>query len=756
MSSSSDSGSSKTGGLLARLRGMMQALTAGDSPPLEETLPTWDVPAGSGLPASPLSENPPLAMPVPESEQVASPAMAVPVSPLTQPPDALVKEDRATGTTPTPEPPPLLAGETPTEPTTLEFPPVPPRLCSACQAVRGADIYCDSCGFLFPPEENVRTNDDPPRGTTPGPRLMGRFEMAAKLGERCGIERFRGLDHGGGSDQPIPVIIVRAPLTKEKAAEKPTQDADLDNPQREEEIIPAFDAPLSQMPATDPLLPIPSWPAVRWERNLLEIANHAALPKNLASFVEEGYEYLVEEIPIGRSLWDAWDDPDAGADRRFGWLRQIAEALQALHQGGVILEALRPDIIVIDADDKARLTDLSDLLPLPLPADAPLRATFYTPPELTSGQKVDERADLYGFGAMLYALHVGRELTEMDFERPGFPKPFIPRFPDIHPLFGRLITKTFRRELTARFPTEETTAEDPTGFAELIRNLDVCAQTFDEVRLDVASWTTTGIVRSGNEDAFALCHVTESRLDYIRESALILLADGMGGYESGEVAAALAIHSLRKYLFAQACFQSLSGVSPFPGEAHRFEGHSVPETDIDSCKDAILAALKYANKEVHSASRSGVGKRGMGCTAEVVYITGKHVIVGHVGDSRTYHLNEGRLVQLTRDHTLVGRLVELGTLTAEEAERHPRKNELQQAIGGRADVEPGLYQGFMKPGDWVVVCSDGLPNHVSALMLKQMLQSEATSAEMAARRLVNLVNVEGATDNATVVVARAT
>jgi protein phosphatase len=373
-----------------------------------------------------------------------------------------------------------------------------------------------------------------------------------------------------------------------------------------------------------------------------------------------------------------------------------------------------------------------------------------------SGQKVDERADLYGFGAMLYALHVGRELTEMDFERPGFPKPFIPRFPDIHPLFGRLITKTFRRELTARFPTEEAAAEDPTGFAELIRNLEVCRQTFDEVRLDVASWTNTGMVRSGNEDAFALCHVAESRLDHQRESALILLADGMGGYESGEVAAALAIHALRKYLFAQVPFQTLSGVSPFPGEADRYEGHAVPETDIDACKDAILAALKYANKEVNNASRSGIGKRGMGCTAEVVYITGKHVIVGHVGDSRTYHLNEGRLVQLTRDHTLVGRLVELGTLTAEEAEHHPRKNELQQAIGGRSDVEPGLYHGSLKPGDWVVVCSDGLPNHVSTTMLKQMLQSEATSAEMAARRLVNLVNVEGAADNATVVVIRAT
>ncbi|HEV3238579.1 MAG TPA: protein phosphatase 2C domain-containing protein, partial [Gemmataceae bacterium] len=590
-------------------------------------------------------------------------------------------------------------------------------------------------------------------------RLMGRFERGAKIGERCGIERFRGVDHGGEPDLPVPIIVVRAalPALPKNVAEEPAQEAKPSEPPNEDEILPTFDAPTAHPGGTDRLDPLPLWPALGWERNVLETASHRALPKMVAAFSEDGYEYLVEEVPTGRSLWDAWDDSEVGAERRFGWLKQIAEALQALHHSGAILEALRPDIVIVDAADNARLTDLSDLLPLPLPDDAPLRATFYTAPELTqSGQTVDARADLYGFGAMLYALHVGRELTEMDFERPGFPKPFIPRFPDIHPLFGRLLTKTFRRELTARFPTEEAASEDPSGFTELLRNLEVCQQTFDEARLDIAAWTTTGMVRSGNEDAFALCHVAESRLDYLRESALILLADGMGGYDSGEVAAALAIHSLRKYLLAQAPFQGLSGVSPFPGEAHRFEGHAVPETDIDSCKEAILAALRYANKEVYNGSRSGVGKRGMGCTAEVVYVTGKHVIVGHVGDSRTYHLNEGRLVQLTRDHTLVGRLVELGTLTAEEAEHHPRKNELQQAIGGRAEVEPGLYHGLMKPGDWVIVCSDGLPNHVSATMLKQMLQSEAMSAEMAARRLINLVNVEGATDNATVAIVRAT
>src|SRR5439155_2213690 len=189
----------------------------------------------------------------------------------------------------------------------------------------------------------------------------------------------------------------------------------------------------------------------------------------------------------------------------------------------------------------------------------------------------------------------------------------------------------------------------------------------------------------------------------------------------------------------------------------RPEGHAAEPLDIDVCKQLIKAALKDCNKQVFQASRApGSKRRGMGCTAEAVFIDGRNVVVGHVGDSRTYHLHEGRLIQLTRDQTLVNRLVELGTLAPEDAESHPRKNELQQAIGGQPDVEPGLYSAKLKPGDWLLVCSDGLTNHVNARDLQQMLQSEATSAEMAARRLVNLTLIEGATDNVTVVAVRAT
>ena len=284
-----------------------------------------------------------------------------------------------------------------------------------------------------------------------------------------------------------------------------------------------------------------------------------------------------------------------------------------------------------------------------------------------------------------------------------------------------------------------------------------CARTLDIVRLEIAAWTTTGMIRTGNEDAFALLHNCESRQDDVAESALLLLADGMGGYEAGEVAAVLALAALRKNLTAQKPFAALAGAAAFTSDLPQGENNTPLRTEVDEIKQLLRAALKDANKQVFTALRSGIGRRGMGCTAEAVYVDGRNVVVGHVGDSRTYHFSEGRLVQLTRDQTLVNRLVELGTLTEEEAETHPRRNELQQAVGGQPDVEPGVYSAALKPGDFIIVCSDGLSNHVKNAQFRQFLHGDdGVSAERAARRLMNLVNIEGATDNATVVVVRAT
>lgn len=668
-------------------------------------------------------------------------------------------------------PPPFSLDESPPAPAV--FPAAKPtdavQLCQSCGAKRKPKIdYCDDCGWMFPSAGAPTTfagaaspaaafsSSSPRADIMPNAatiRIKTRYEVRDLISERQGVCCYRGLDHGRAGGQPAPVVIFWSGTPE--AVDESLDDLPLATVE-DDEILPGFDEPMAiaqpiegaRVGAGAAGAAGAAWPSLAWERELLAKANHPSLAIVVDSFIENNYEYLVVDLPQGRSLWDAWDDPDTDANTRYGWLLQIAEGMQALHNAGGILEGLRPDLIVVTPSGQAMIADFSDLLPLPLPPSPPIRATLYTAPELIlTPEAADGRATLYSFGATLYSLeYLHHPLEEKDFEYQFTPRQITDRFPDVHPLFFRLINKTFVRDPNMRFPTDEAQKTDPSGMSEFIRVLETCRRNLDNARLDIAAWTTTGMIRSGNEDTFAVLHGVEARQDDIWEYALVLLCDGMGGYEAGEVAASLAVYEMRKFLLGQPMFASLVGKEPPAGPIN-----------AKAYQDVLLAALKHANKEVHTAARTpGKGRRGMGCTAECVYIDARNLIVGHVGDSRTYHLRQGRLVQLTRDQTLVNRLVELGQLTPVEAESHPRKNELQQAIGGQPDVAPNLYSAKLKRGDWVLVCSDGLTNHIPSADLEKMLTREAAySAEEAARRLLNLVNLRGATDNATIVVIRA-
>lgn len=709
----------------------------------DDLLPSWDTTPPMAMPvAEPVTGDVPMALPVGMPQPATEAELELP--PEAEPEPA--EPEPAEPVLPTP------AMVAPTEMT-----------CPACSSQTPfGDKFCSDCGYYFSEADLARCTVGESGVAAPvaaaeelampAARLKGRYELKELTSTRLGVKRYLALDHDTGAD----VVVVEQPLASAPPGPLPEPEAI----SSEEELMPSFDDS-EFFPQTAVIAGTAAWPSIAWERKLLSTLESPGLPAEVDYFCDDTSEYLVEEVPTGRLLWDAWDDLDADSNVKFGLLVQVAELLRLLHQANAMPEELRPEQVVVTDAGQVRLANVGGMLPLPVPPDAPVQGTLYTAPELMRGI-ADARANLYSFGAMLYSLHVGRELNERtDFDKPGVPKPFIPRFPDCHPAFGRLMMKTFRREVEARFPTDEAGREDATGLTELIRTLQVLRRTYDHVHLEIAAWTSTGIVRTGNEDAYALMHAAESRQDDIGEAAIILLCDGMGGYEAGEVAASLTLQSLRQTLrelrpFSAAAGGPLFATDPLT-EMSRPEGHTPEPIDIDEVKQALRQALRDANRLVFQTSRSpGSKRRGMGCTAEAVYVDGRNVVVGHVGDSRVYHLHEGRLIQLTRDQTLVNRLVELGSLSAEEAETHPRRNELQQAIGGQPDVEPGVYHGKMSPGDWVIVCSDGLTNHVNARDLQQMLQSEAVSAEMAARRLVNLTLIEGATDNVTVVAVRAT
>jgi protein phosphatase len=258
-------------------------------------------------------------------------------------------------------------------------------------------------------------------------------------------------------------------------------------------------------------------------------------------------------------------------------------------------------------------------------------------------------------------------------------------------------------------------------------------------RLDIGGATSAGRVRDRNEDSYLIQQLSWSNLDQRQEIALVVVADGMGGHNAGERASGLIIQQLGANL-AGLLGGALSG--------------QIREVSPASLCGSLLTAIKGANKAVYQKGQSEPGCRGMGATLAVVLIWNGMVVIGHVGDTRVYCLRSGRLSQLTKDQTLVSRMVEKGLLTAEEAARHPSRNEISQAVGRQPEVEPAFYQIQLMLGDWLVVACDGLHAHVDHPALEKHLREAVPSADWLAHRLVEVANQGGGSDNTTVVAIR--
>lgn len=241
------------------------------------------------------------------------------------------------------------------------------------------------------------------------------------------------------------------------------------------------------------------------------------------------------------------------------------------------------------------------------------------------------------------------------------------------------------------------------------------------VRLLHAARTDVGMIRSGNEDNFAV-DLSETR-------GVFIVADGMGGHAAGEVASEMAVQIVLRDLNA---VQNLTDA-----EASGMVGN----------------ALQHANRSIHDRTVTEVDKQGMGTTASVLLVSGTRYLIGQVGDSRVYLLRDGALSQLTKDHSYVQEQVDLGNLTPEQARYHPYSNVITRCVGASPDVEPDLYSGEVKLGDVFLVASDGLTGMVDDRRLQQLLMAR-TVPERKVAALIAEANGRGGLDNITAIVVQ--
>lgn len=275
-------------------------------------------------------------------------------------------------------------------------------------------------------------------------------------------------------------------------------------------------------------------------------------------------------------------------------------------------------------------------------------------------------------------------------------------------------------------------ATQPVPAAEAVQPHPPQPQSAHPVRIDLGYATDTGAQRTGNEDSYGLIHLAECSNNEPGLTLLLAVADGMGGEEAGEVASRLAIRSLI-------------------GSAVETVAAGMP-----NAAEWVQQATRRANDLVVSEAR----KRGnqMGATLVFALVRDRSAYLGNVGDARIYRWNprrdDGQIVRLVKDHSLVQQLVDAGRIKDEERYSHPERNMVVRSIGdtrtGRSDDNPPVA---IQAGDWLVLCSDGLWEMVRDSTLRDIL-AQSSTAQLACDRLVAEANRNGGEDNITVVIGR--
>jgi len=250
-------------------------------------------------------------------------------------------------------------------------------------------------------------------------------------------------------------------------------------------------------------------------------------------------------------------------------------------------------------------------------------------------------------------------------------------------------------------------------------------------KLDFVGRTDTGRVREHNEDTIA------SDVDV----GLLVLADGMGGYNAGEVASGIAVKTITNLVREGLTREDLASID-------RSTGLTRPSIVL---RDAITRA----NKIIYQTARSQAECEGMGTTVVAALFYDNRISIAHVGDSRLYRQRGSQISQVTMDHSLLQELVDRGFYSPEEAQRAANKNYVTRALGVEPAVEVEVQEHPVDKGDIYILCSDGLSDMVEDEDIRLTISTFGANLDTVAKQLIQLANENGGRDNVSVVLAQA-
>ncbi|AWV91494.1 Stp1/IreP family PP2C-type Ser/Thr phosphatase [Bradymonas sediminis] len=251
------------------------------------------------------------------------------------------------------------------------------------------------------------------------------------------------------------------------------------------------------------------------------------------------------------------------------------------------------------------------------------------------------------------------------------------------------------------------------------------------MKIRYAGKTDVGMKRAHNEDNILL----------VPEERLYLVADGMGGHASGEVASEMAVQTLSDFFEETSKDQEITW--PYKMEKGReYEANR------------LNAGIKLSNLRIFESATQNPAQRGMGTTIVALLIVDDTAYFGHVGDSRIYRLREGKLTQVTEDHSLLNDYIKMKDLTEEEIENFPHKNVIVRALGMKETVQVDVNSEKPQPGDTYMLCSDGLNGMITDDVIRQIMVDNYDDLEQCCTELIDAANANGGTDNITVAVVQ--
>lgn len=250
-----------------------------------------------------------------------------------------------------------------------------------------------------------------------------------------------------------------------------------------------------------------------------------------------------------------------------------------------------------------------------------------------------------------------------------------------------------------------------------------------ESKFACVQMTDVGKVRDHNEDAIGASLAT----------GLLVLADGMGGYNAGEVASGIAVKTVLE-LVTEAC---------------KREDRDNAEAETGLMRQSIVLrdAICRANKVIHQTAKSQPQCEGMGTTIVACLFYDDRVSIAHVGDSRLYRVRDGQFEQITMDHSLLQELVDRGFYSAEEAARSTNRNYVTRALGVEPGVEVAICEVDAAPGDVYLLCSDGLSDMVEDEDIHLTISTFGANLDVAGKQLIQLSNDHGGKDNISIILA---